>query len=92
MPSFVCESNILETAERICVKFIGKTCLVPRSDEFECQGQRSKIKVTGDKKELHTPIGPGSDGMVQSAAHSALQCIVNGTACVRFMFGKTSLP
>jgi len=38
------------TAERICAKFTGKTCLVPRSDEFEGQGQRSNVKVTRDKQ------------------------------------------
>jgi len=27
------------TAERICAIFTGKTCFVPRSEEFECQGQ-----------------------------------------------------
>ena len=43
---FVCESNISGTAERICAKFTGKTCLVPRSDEFECQGQRSRSQGT----------------------------------------------
>jgi len=26
-----------------------KTCLVPRWDDFECQGERSKVKVTKDK-------------------------------------------
>jgi len=31
---FVCASNISGTAERICAKFTGKTCLVPLSDEF----------------------------------------------------------
>jgi len=31
-------------------KFTGKMCLVPRSDESECQGQRSKVKVTRNKK------------------------------------------
>jgi len=36
------------TAERICAKFTKKTCLVLRSDAFECQGQKSK--VTWDKK------------------------------------------
>ena len=46
---FVCASNISGTAERVCAKFTGKTCLDTRSDEFECQGQRSKVKVTGDK-------------------------------------------
>jgi len=27
----------------------------PRSDEFECQGQRSKVKVTRDKIRAVTP-------------------------------------
>ena len=27
---FVCESNISRTAERICAKFTGKTCFIPR--------------------------------------------------------------
>jgi len=47
---FVCESNTSGTAERICAKFTLKTFLVPRSDEFECQGQMSTAKVTTDKK------------------------------------------
>jgi len=38
------------TAERICAKFTWTTCLVLRSDEFECQGQSSKVMVTRDKK------------------------------------------
>jgi len=38
------------TAERIYAKFTRKTCLVLRSDEFECQDQKSKVKVTRDKK------------------------------------------
>jgi len=38
------------TAERICAKFTRKTCLVLRSDEFGCQDQKSKVKVTRDKK------------------------------------------
>ena len=45
---FVCVWNISGTAERICAKFTEKTCLVPRSDEFEGQGQRSTVKVTTD--------------------------------------------
>jgi len=43
---FVCESNISRTAGRVCAIFTGKTCLVPRSDEFECQGQRSRSPGT----------------------------------------------
>jgi len=31
--------NISGTAERICAKSTGNTCLVPRSDEFEFQGK-----------------------------------------------------
>jgi len=38
---FVCVWNISGTNEWICDKFTRKTCLVPCSDEFECQGQRS---------------------------------------------------
>ena len=33
------------TAERICAKFTRKTCLVLRSDELECQGQKSKVML-----------------------------------------------
>ena len=40
---FVCVWNIFGTAERICAKFTRKTCLVPRSDEFEAL----KVKVKG---------------------------------------------
>jgi len=43
---FTCYSNISGKAERICAKFTGKTCLVPRSDEFEFQGQRSRSPAT----------------------------------------------
>ena len=64
---FVCVWHISRTAERTCAKFTGKMCLVPRSDKFECQGQRSRS--LGTKR--------------HSSALSA--------ACVRFMFGKTSL-
>jgi len=34
------------TAERICAKFTQKTCLVLRSDELECQGQKSNGQKT----------------------------------------------
>ena len=39
---FVCVWNISGTAERTCTKFTRKTCLVPHSDVFEGQGQRSR--------------------------------------------------
>jgi len=45
------------TAERICDKFTWKTCLVPRSNEFEGHGQRSKVKVTRDKNGIFGPFG-----------------------------------
>jgi len=52
------------TAERICAKFTTKTCLVLRSDEFECQSQRSKVKVTRGKTRcaLRTPQPCGRNG------------------------------
>ena len=43
---FVCVWNISGTTERICTKFIRKTCLVPHSDEFEGLGQRSRSPGT----------------------------------------------
>jgi len=43
--------------ERICAKFTRTTCLVPRSNEFEGQGQRSKIKVTRYKNTIFGPFG-----------------------------------
>jgi len=52
------------TAERIYAKFTRKTCLVLRSDEFECQGQKSKVKVTRDKKRaVHSQHPRGVDEM-----------------------------
>jgi len=51
-------------AERICAKFTRKTCLFLRSDEFKCQDQRSKVKVTRDKKRaVHSQQPLGVDGM-----------------------------
>ena len=52
------ESNISGTAERICAKFTEKTCLVPRTEDFESQGRMSKVKVTRDKNALCTPVTP----------------------------------
>ena len=52
------------TAERICVKFTRKTCLILRSYEFECQGQRSKVTVTRNKKRVvHSEHPRSIDGM-----------------------------
>jgi len=43
------------TAERICAKFTWKTCLIPRADEFQCQG-RSMFKVTRDRSGIFQPF------------------------------------
>jgi len=48
--------RIAGIAERICAKFTRKTCLVLRSYEFECQGQRSRSP--GTKNALCTPNTP----------------------------------
>ena len=53
---FVCESYISGTAERSCTKFTGKTCLVPRLDEFECQGQRSRSQGQKTRCALPSPL------------------------------------
>jgi len=95
---FVCESNMSGTAERICAKFISKTCLVPRSEEFECQGQRSKVNVTRDKNALCTPITPRqrrngtANNVMQQQTGPLRRCRgMISAAYVRFLFGKTSL-
>jgi len=50
---------IAGTAEHICAKFTGKTCLVLRLDELECQGQKSP----GTKNALCTYNTPSIDRM-----------------------------
>jgi len=52
---FVCVWDISGTAERICTKFRGKTCLVPHSEEFEGQGRRSRSK-SGTKSGIFRPF------------------------------------
>ena len=52
------------TTELICAKFTRKMCLVLRSDWLECQGRKSKVKVTRDKKRaVHSQHSCGVDGM-----------------------------
>jgi len=46
------------TAERICAKFTPKTCLFLRWDDFECQDQKSNVKVTRGKNALCTHNTP----------------------------------
>jgi len=43
---FVCVWNVSGTAEQICTKFTRNTCLVPLSNEFEGQCQRSRSPGT----------------------------------------------
>jgi len=96
---FLCESNISGTAERIYDKFIRKTCLVPRSDEFEYQGQRSRS--TGTKTHCALPSPPAAtewnalpgNNVMQQQTGPFRRCRgrLISAACVRFMFGKTSL-
>ena len=75
--------------------------MVPRSDEFECQGQRSKVKVTRDKKRAVHSHHPGSLRMVRARCkrpHAAADRTISllpgpgviSAACVWFMFGRTS--
>jgi len=71
------------TAERICAKFARKSCLVSRSDEFECQGQRSKVKVTRDRDKKRAVLAANDVTQQLSGVISA--------TCMRCMFDKTSL-
>jgi len=69
--AFVCESNISGTAERVCAKFARTTCLVPRADEFECQGQRSRS--SGTKKHCALPLPPATTVWNALAANNIKQ-------------------
>ena len=58
-----------------------------RARKSECQGQRSKVKITRDKKRaVHSGHSPQATSSSSGRDHS-----VTAGACVRFMFGKTSL-
>ena len=101
--------SISGTAERIRAKFTWKTCLVPRSDEFECQvkGQRSRspgrdkfplhwkcivtrsLKITSCSRRDHS-IATGR-GEWLGVHRQRRRSVTYVAACVRFMFGKTSL-
>jgi len=81
-----------------CAKFTGKTCLVPHSDKFECQGQRSRSPGTKNC----TPITPqqrrsGPHSLQARSCSSrwdhdvAARGYGSAASCVWFMFGKTSL-
>jgi len=72
-----------------------KTCLVPRMDEFECQGQRSRS--LGTKNALCTHVSPQEWNALaannvtqqQMAPLRCCQGVILG-ACVWFMCGRTS--
>jgi len=80
------------TAEQICAKFTHKTCLVLCSDEFEYQGQKSKVKIIRDKKRaLHSQHPPVSTewnmliaNNVTQAADATILSLLRGDllACV----------
>jgi len=56
--------RMARTAERICAKFTWKTRLVLRSEELECEGQKSKVTVTRDRKRtVHSEHPRRVDGM-----------------------------
>ena len=96
---FVC-LLYLGMAKRICAIFTVKTCLIPRSDVFEYQGQRSKVKLTRDKNALSAADTPVRSNGMRSLKNSVQQqrtglfpgCqgVFSG-ACVRCVFGETSL-
>ena len=69
------------------------------STQFECQGRRSKVKVTRDKKRAVHAHHPSSVRMVRArckrphaAADGTIPSLpgVISAACVWFMFGRTS--
>jgi len=63
-------------AERICARFTGKTCLVPRSDEFECQRSTSPGTKKNEKL-LSSPLT--MDGKT---------CVI----CYKIQTGDRSIP
>ena len=47
---FVCQHDNFQTIKRRMMKLGGEVHCTKISSEFECQGERSKVKVIGDKK------------------------------------------
>ena len=73
-------------------------CLVPRSEAFDCQGQRSRSPQT--KNMLCTPITPTVTEWNALAENNVMQQQMVPFRCcqgmilvasMQFMFGKTSL-
>jgi len=52
---FVCEISP-GNAKWICTKFTWKTCLVPRSDEFEGHDQGQRSRSPGTKNGIFRPM------------------------------------
>jgi len=80
-----------EPLNGLWAKFTRMTCLVSRSDEVEGQDQRSKFKVTTDKNGIFRPFGPSALIAVISVGVWQLSSRSRSAACVRLMFGQTSL-
>jgi len=94
---FVCVWNISGSVEWTCAKFTRKTWLVPRSDQFEGQGQRSKTPGTKNgifrqyirncwtdlcQTDTEDVFGPLLRRVWRSRSRSIL------AACVWFILGK----
>jgi len=66
------------TTGRICAKFTRNMCLVLRWHGFECQGQKSKVKVTRKKKRaVHSQRPRGMDEMERAHCkyrHASSRC------------------
>ena len=73
---FVCQRDNFRTTKRLN---LAVTCILQKiSPEFECQGKRSKVKVTGDKKTKKCGIlfGSGPRGAVLYAGGKISACCV----------------
>jgi len=81
----------------MCTKFRGNACFVPRSHEFECQGQRSR-SLGKTRSALPSLRAAATEwkalvaNVTQQRTAPFRRCQgVISAACVRCMFGKTSL-
>ena len=60
----------------------GRHMIGPRSDEYECQGQRSKFKVTGDEKLVSAIRSPPAATEWSRLLHAArCNALSTGAAC-----------
>jgi len=73
-----CVWNIPGIAKRICAKFATKTCLAPRSEEFEGQGQRSKVKGHQEqKRDISADISGTAERFCDTFTRKT--CLVSGS-------------